>query len=326
MRDVVRRAVQSFVDHTISIPRIVVVPRGEVTSGFRSFKLNLATVRPQPVAKDILIQWLRTQERSKLITDPTGVQEDRLENYIVRNLIDFDDVHYDSQSDLLYDLAGQVVAHVRTYVESEDQLRNVLQYHQKSLANVVHAQMQDHSWEKQDGFDVVVSPGRMTLKPLGIELKPSEGVRDYRLDVADKAGIRRMAFGGFERCLYPIQKFQSYQGELMFARVLERTDDVRWFKPAPKQFQIFYNRDVPYEPDFVVETATMKLLCEPKSQDEMTDETVLAKARAAREWCERATEFELSNGGKPWKYVLIPDREILENSSLDALIRRFEFK
>lgn len=324
VQEVVKQAVQEFVDRTISIPRIVVIPRGEVTSGFNSFRPNVASVRPQPVAKDILIQWLRTQERAKLITDPTGVQEDRLENYIVRNLIDFDDVHYDSQADLLYDLAGQVVAYVRSYLTSEDDVRNVMQYHQKSLAATVHAQMQEHSWEKQDGFEVKVTPGTLTLKPLAVELPFGEQVRDFRSPVADKSAIRKMAFGGFQRCLYPVQKFQSYEGELMFARILEDTDGVRWFKPAPKQFQIYYNRDVPYEPDFVVEGEALKLLCEPKDASEMTDDVVLAKAKAAREWCEQATGYELANGGKPWKYVLIPHDAITANSTLQSLVAAYE--
>lgn len=324
VQEVVKQAVQEFVDRTISIPRIVVIPRGEVTSGFNSFRLNLSSVRPQPVAKDILIQWLRTQERAKLITDPTGVQEDRLENYIVRNLIDFDDVHYDSQSDLLYDLAGQVVTHVRSYLTTEDDVRNVLQYHQKSLSATVHAQMQEHAWEKQDGFEVKVTPGTLTLKPLAVELPHGEQVRDVNAPVDEKNAIRKMAFGGFKKCLYPVQKFQSYDGELMFARILEDTEGVRWFKPAPKQFQIFYNRDVPYEPDFVVETDTLKLLCEPKNASEMTDVVVLAKAKAAREWCERASEYELANGGKPWKYVLIPHDAITANATLAGLVAAYE--
>lgn len=324
VREVVHDAVQAFVNGTISYPRIVVIPLGEVTSGFNAFHLNLTSVRPQPVARDILIQWLRTQERTMLITDPSGVQEDRLENYIVRNLIDFDDVHYDSQADLLYDLAGQVVAHVRSYLSSEDDVRNVLQYHQKSLASTVHAQMQQHAWEKQDGFEVKVSPGMLNLKDLAIEIPHGENVRDFRAPVSDRQAIRRMAFGGFKRCLYLIQKFQSYEGELMFARILEATEGVRWLKPAPRQFQIFYNRDVPYEPDFVVETPTQKLLCEPKAASEMADEVVQAKARAATVWCQRATAYELAHGGKPWAYVLIPHDAITSNRSLESLVNEYK--
>ena len=323
--EIIKQAVQQFVDWKISIPRIIVAPRGEVTCGFEPFKLSLASVRPQPVAKDILIQWLRTHERGLLITDQSGPREDRLENYIVRNLIEFDDIHYDSQSDLLYDLASQVVDHVRGYLSSEDDVRNVLQYHQKSLAANVHAQMQEHSWEKQDGFDVIVSPGTMMLKPLVVELPHGEVVRNFRETVQEKSAIRRMAFDGFKRCLYPVQKFQSYDGELMLARILEDTEGVRWFKPAPGQFQILYMRDIPYEPDFVIETPELKLICEPKDKDEVTDETVVAKALAAKEWCHRATEYELAQGGKPWKYILIPHDAITANATLMGLVRAHEF-
>ena len=38
-----------------------------------------------------------------------------------------------------------------------------------------------------------------------------------------------------------------------------------------------------YEPDFVVETATAKYLCEPKATNAMQDDGVQAKARAAYE-------------------------------------------
>jgi type III restriction enzyme len=42
-----------------------------------------------------------------------GSDEVRLEDYIVRGLIDFDDISYDEQTDLLYDLATQTVAHFK---------------------------------------------------------------------------------------------------------------------------------------------------------------------------------------------------------------------
>ena len=61
--------------------------------------------------------------------------EQRLEDYLVRGLVDFDDISYDEHSDLLYDLAGQLVGHLRSYL-SEEEARNVLIYHQKQLAAV----------------------------------------------------------------------------------------------------------------------------------------------------------------------------------------------
>lgn len=56
-----------------------------------------------------------------------------------------------------------------------------------------------------------------------------------------------------------------------------------------------------------------------------TDE-VQEKAAAALEFCKHATEFNLSNGKKPWKYVLIPHNAVLANMSFEHLTKVYEIK
>jgi type III restriction enzyme len=133
-----------------------------------------------------------------------------------------------------------------------------------------------------------------------------------------------MVFGGFCKCLYPIQKFDS-DPERRFAGILENdTDVLKWFKPAKGDFQIHYSHEDSYEPDFVVETSGTKFLCEPKRANEMTDEVVLAKADAAATWCSHATAHANENGGKPWRYLLIPHDQILDQMTLGGLAARYE--
>ena len=55
----------------------------------------------------------------------------------------------------------------------------------------------------------------------------------------------------------------------------------------------------------------------------MDDPEVLAKKDAAVKWCALATDYETSNGGKPWKYILIPHDVIAENMTLSGLVRQF---
>ena len=59
----------------------------------------------------------------------------------MRGLIDFDDISYDDHADLLYDLSGQMIKHLLSYLSEED-ARNVLIYHQKQLIAFMHAQVQ----------------------------------------------------------------------------------------------------------------------------------------------------------------------------------------
>jgi type III restriction enzyme len=113
--------------------------------------------------------------------------------------------------------------------------------------------------------------------------------------------------------------------ERRFSVVLEDDPDVlKWFKPARGQFQIYYNKDQAYEPDFVVETKTQLLLCEPKRADQMEHPEVLAKKAAACEWCKYATDHASRHGGKPWSYVLIPHDAIQGNMTVEGLAARYE--
>jgi SOS-response transcriptional repressor LexA len=153
-----------------------------------------------------------------------------------------------------------------------------------------------------------------------------EVARDFRAPVVDKLDIRGMLFSGFERCLYRVQKFDT-DSERRFAVALENDREVlKWFKPAKGDFQIHYASDASYEPDFVVETKRDKFLCEPKRAGEMEDRDVLAKARAAAEWCRHATEHERANGGKPWTYLLIPHDVITDNKTLQGMAATYTFQ
>jgi len=310
---------------SIDIPHITVQPVGSVTRGYREFNLNLAGIRLQPVDNEILIQELHRREQHRLMSGTGIVPEDKLEDYIVRGLIDFNDICYDDHAALLYKLAGQVVAHLRSYLKNEDEVLNVLQYHQQALVNLAHAQMQEHYEEKAAAYEAHASKGFTTLRPNNYSAPAGETERDFRAPVLEKQDIRKMLFAGFGKCLYRIQKFDS-DSERRFAMVLENDKEVlKWFKPAKGDFQIYYENEASYEPDFAVETKTARFLCESKAANEMTSEDVLAKAKAAEAWCTRANTYMNQYGGKPWSYLLIPHDVITENKTLQGLAATYAF-
>jgi type III restriction enzyme len=324
--EIVGRAIDLLIEKTIDIPRISVTPTGEVTSGFRDFDLDVRNIRNQPVDHQILIQHLQSNVREKLISGDAVVEEDRLESYLIRALIDFNDISYDDQADFLYKLAGQVVAHLRSYLKDDEEVTNVLQYYQRPLADLIHAQMQEHYWETQSDLAVTFSKGFTTLRPNSFSLPAGEASRAFRATVDDKQYIRGMLFTGFQKSLYESVKFDS-DTERRFAVLLEDAKDVlKWFRPGSDVLRIYYRfgrAEQEYIPDFVVETTTEKMICEIKALGEMDDDVVAAKAKAATVWCERATMHEKSSGGKPWRYILIPHDAVLANATLKALVDRY---
>jgi type III restriction enzyme len=322
---VVREATAVYNALTIAIPRVIVLPKGVVRAGFRDFSLNLSSFRLQPVSQEILVRHLESGSEHVIGALTGGAAEERLEDYVVRGLIDFDDVSYDEQADLLYKLAGEVVAHLRSYLKDDDEVRNVLIFHAKQIADLVHTQMQPQAWEEASSYEAVVSQGFSDVRAQAFAAAADEVVRQYDTPIDNKIDIRKMLFGGFKKCLYPTQKFDS-DTERRFTVVIEKDKAViKWFKPGKGVFQIRYSNDADYEPDFVVETETEKLICEPKGADRMQDPVVLAKARAAATWCKHATEHEKANHGKPWRYLLIPHDAIADNMTLDGLAKQFTF-
>ena len=93
---IVIKTTRLSIERSIDIPRIVVQPRGAVTVSYAPFTLDLSGMRYQPVDRDLLIQHLRTHEQETLGFSSGGPREIRLENYVVRGLIDCDDIDYDS--------------------------------------------------------------------------------------------------------------------------------------------------------------------------------------------------------------------------------------
>ena len=322
--EIVAKTTETMVNQTIDIPRITVIPSGEVSTGFHPFKLDLSSLHLQPSEREITIHNLHTNEQSSLSAE-LGMKEKRPEDYIVFSLMDFDDIDYFTQADLLYDLAGQMVVHLRAYL-SEEEVLSVLDKERRLIAREIHAQMMEHFWEKVASYEARVSQGFSTLKPCNYTVSADEAIHSVRQTPKDVSRIKQMLFGSFSKCLYPLQKFDS-DTERRFAVILER-DAQKWFKPAQGQFQIYWKSGFDskeYIPDFVVETKDSIWLVETKAGKDLKDPEVLAKADAAFEWCKHAMDYALQHNGKHWRYVLIPHDEVVESKKLADFLR-FEKK
>lgn len=323
VESVVRQLTDQVIAQTISIPRITVVPVGEVRSGFHPFTLDLSTLNYPPVDDYLWSQELRTGKFTIIGMTGPGGREQRLEDYVISGLIDFDEISYDDHAALLQGLATQTVDHFRGYLADDGQVVQVLQVHQRAIARAIFSQMQPHHWEiAEGGFETKVSNGFTAIK--GSAYTHSGDIRNFRQAPVSKSNMAKYLWNGFARCLHPVQQFQS-DPERVMAIVLDR-ESLKWLKPAVGQFQISYRSGIDlgsYNPDFVAELTDRIVMLEPKRSDLMTDPEVLAKRDAAVEWCRVASEHSREVGGKPWTYALIPHDAIQENQTLTYLLKRY---
>ena len=137
--------------------------------------------------------------------------------------------------------------------------------------------------------------------------------------------IHSVLFTGIKKGVFNTAKFDSKDGELTLARLLERDNSViNWLRPHPNEFNITYNRGHNYEPDFVVETENNIFLIEVKGEDKLNDSDVIAKKKRAIKYCETASLWAKANGYKEWIYLFIPSKQIKENSTFNQLATTFK--
>ena len=324
--EVVKKSVEVFIDQTIDIPRITVVPIGPVKGGYRGFTLDVSRMNYQATDQQLVSQGLQSG-RQLTYGEAAVIEETRLEDYIVRELINYDDVSYDDHADLIYELAGQAVAHFRTKQPDDAAVHNILGNHGRAIAENIHLQMAKHYEEDSAGSEVIVSQGFMPLKPCAFTAK--DDVKPLHWTPDDKRTIGQYVYGGFQRCAYAFQKFHS-DTERILATVLER-EARRWFRPVSGQFNIYYRSGVnqpEYIPDFVVALEDITLMIETKKAKEVaeaqdTETEVKAKADQAVIWCKNASDYATKVGGKPWRYLLIPHDAVAQNTTLAYLVNRF---
>jgi type III restriction enzyme len=313
------KAVKDFQNQIIEIPRILIQQLEIENYGFTDFELNTTNLNYQPVSQEIIIRQLRDGKIE--IIDPS------VENIIINELINFPEVDYDRQSDLLFKLSNQVVTKFRTYL-NEEQIFNVVQFTKREIARFIYAQMMDgHFYIEKPNYEKPTVYPFERIQKHNYSKYTADEIHGYRETINPTSLIPSILFSGFSKSCHPMYKFDS-KTEKDFAVILEQDKDVeKWMRPAANQFRIYWkNNSRMYHPDFVVETKNAIYLVETKKETDMDSSEVQEKAQSALEYCKNASEYTMNNGGKPWKYVLIPHNAVQVNMGFGFLVEHYTYK
>ncbi|MBU1038978.1 DEAD/DEAH box helicase family protein [Patescibacteria group bacterium] len=313
--------VSELIEKTIPIPRVLIQQKHDVKSGFKDFDLDVAGLNYQPVSEEIIRRTLRTNESEVLQSDSSGVARDIPENILVNELINYPEVDYDRESELLYKLARQAIAKLGNGRNAED-LENIILYHKREIGKYIYAQLQQRFYLESSGFEEPLVYPFDRIKPHNFSKYTADSVHHYTETITPTNIIPSKVFGGFKKACHNLYKFDS-KAEKDFATILEKdTDVLRWLRPADSQFELYWKYNSKrYHPDFVVETADTIFMVEIKAERDIDDAEVQEKAEAGKKYCEAATTFNLANGGKKWTYVLIPHTAVAPNMSLKGLCK-----
>lgn len=305
----------------IPIPRIKITDAGVEEYGFVDFDLDLTEFTHVPIRNELLIQNLEDMnDRQRIKGDAIDFDGYNPKKIILEELRKKPEIDYEKCSTLLFKLISQVCDHYeRQY--SMNGMQNITMMYKRNIANKIYTQMlQDNHFFCENGFlqEEVIGTRNYNLQ------QSYNYVERVGLFEPYSAKITSVLFDGIKKGVFDTAKFDSAEGELSLARVLETDSDVlNWLRPAPQEFNITYNHGRNYEPDFVVETNDIIYLVEVKGEDKLTDADVVAKKKRGIQYCEVASRWGKANQYKEWRYLFIPSKQVMPNSSFMQLAKQF---
>lgn len=324
IKKTVDSAIALVQETTISVPRVIITPVGESRRKFADFNLDTSHLQKfERVSRDITIRQLQSNFAFTLEAEELDDGETP-ERSIVSALMDLDDIPYDDNNAVINSVSKQYADFVRSYEKGEAEVEKIILFNRREIANILHDELFKHEKTLAIDYQASVSKGFKIASSKSFKCSGDFPKLNFRNSAFTKKDIRNYLFVGYKKSLFPELSFDS-DPERRFSEILEDSPQVsRWFKPTSNDIVIFYESGKEYEPDFIAETDSQMLLVEIKAEKDVNDSSVQNKANAARLWCRHASEYALKNGGKAWKYLLIPDVEVLANATLEALVSKFE--
>lgn len=316
--------VDEFATDTIEIPRITIQTKGKVKAGFKDFDLDTTWLNLRPTDEQIVIKYLREGTIEIIDANQQKVQYDSIENIIVNELMNYPEIDYDSQADLLFKLVNQAIIKFKTYLPDENDVIRVINQNKPVIADFIYKQMMEKFYYEMSEFEepIIDVKAFTKIEEHNYSKYTSDQVHHFTDTINPASLIPSKVFTGFKKACHNLYKFDS-KTEKDFSIILEQDDTVlKWLRPAMNQFMIYWDRQrsKKYIPDFIVETNESIYMIETKKSSDVDDEEVKEKSRAATEYCQYASEYSFQNGGKPWKYILIPHDAVKLNISFKFMM------
>lgn len=302
------------------LPKLKTESIGNETYIIQDFDLDLTKYNYVPIENEILIKNMLNSLDDAIIIKNGVVDFNTIkpEKYLVDEIRQIGEIDYEKCPKLIQKIVMQFLNHYRNKY-SEDKVRNICIMYKMDIINKFKDQLLQHLAVKYEGLVETAYGIETLIRNYAIDF--SHGIKNITEE--PDTTISAIAYEGAKKSVTQQFKFDS-NPERLFALACENSPEVvRWLRPAPKQFNITYNRGKRYEPDFVVETDNMYYLVEVKDKRRLEDIDVVAKKDRALQYCRIASEYNKAHGYKEFRYLFIPHDEVSSNSSFNNLVRRF---
>lgn len=324
IESVVAPLIEQKIRFSIDIPDIVLMSKNEQELILEDFQIDTYFLKYSVPSDEILIENLADNEITTIENANYIAMPDTKENLLLGEILNLDHlISYKQNAEILYDVIGQALSFIGKD-KNEDELNKTVSYYKKDIARILYDQIKGHSKLSVPEYEVrIINHVTPILQEEYTKFREDEIVK-YTENIPGYE-IKKKVVGYYEKACHTAYKFDSVP-EHVFSIVLERDKKVlKWLRPAPRQFKIHWDGIRLYEPDFVVETVDTIYIVEIKAHNQIGDNDVKLKAKAAREYCKNVNAAYAGTDKKPWKYLLVMDNEVSRSITFEQLEREMEY-
>lgn len=307
----VKETITRFKRNLIEIPRISILPR-EIRYELERFEVDFSKGHFDFIErKERIVRRNLVDSKQELLEVVESGRTQNIKSKLLMLLLDEPEIDYSEMRDELIYVLNQVLEYVRSYSADDQAAIRTLDQNSGLIASRLYEQIQQHFVQEVLSYGEAKVFPFVRIEPVHLGERIGYPRKTLYEAIPSLHQIRRFIFHGFAKACHECYSFDSGT-ERNFAQILEQDSEVlTWLRPAAMQFNIHWGRDSRrYEPDFVVETTDCIYLVETKASKELSNEEVLAKAEAARQYCSLATDYTIKHGGKPWHYLLVSHLDI----------------
>lgn len=313
-----------YKNNIIEIPRIDLV-QDEIETWFEDFDLDTSVgFDLRVISEEIHVRGLVDNKLSTIGVRHGAQFKETPVNQIISELINYPELDYDQCPDLIHKLVTQAVNKLSESLNDSKELLTLVRQSRKVIANKIWLQMKEHFKQSEPKYSQPEILPFTKIESWSFSALAKDGYKDFRENIPVR-DVTKYVYMGFIKSCHPQYKFDS-SSEKVLAQILEEDKSIeKWLRPAEKQFRIYWsNNSRLYYPDFVVECKDAIYLVEVKAANQVDTGEVQDKKRAAMNYCKYATEYNLANGKKPWRYVIFPHDKIMLNVSFNSLLNTAE--
>ena len=308
--------IENYYKNSINIPYVSTSRQNSIKQEYEDFEFDFdKIVNYKPLPDSMIIQHLDDGETFEINFNNTKSIYSNPKELLFEKIISSPSIEYEKCADILNDKIDKYLKLLsKNY--NIDEIINIIFYYSNYIVKEFTNQINSHVNIIDDSYEESIVMEHSRILSGNYTKYKSDDILKYT-DSVDKSEVTKKVFSGFKKTYHNIYKFDS-STEKDFSIILENSSSViKWLRPAPNQFNIYWNKENKYEPDFVVETKNDIYLIEIKATNQVEQEEVQLKKAAAEEYCDIVNDYGKTHDLKKWHYLIIEDIDVKTNYSFD---------